>query len=136
MGDVPSLKGFEEPKKSEPATGKIVAWVLGGIAVIFLFSWLASGEDVSFSGELVDFNVIDEANLQVVIAFTNEGDEPAKGECTVEAHDSSRVVGYDILSTTENVSPGQTEEYHGAIRIEDEGAFRVVDVTVTDCEEN
>lgn len=93
-----------------------------------------SFESVPFSGELVDFEAIDEANLSVSIEFTNKGDESASGECTVEAHDASRVVGFDILQT-EDIPAGGTELYNGAIRIEDEGAFRVVEVTVTECEE-
>lgn len=105
------------------------------LVMLLLGLGACSSSGVPFSGEVVNFLVIDEANIDVMIEFTNDGDEPAIGECTVEAHDASSVVGFDVLTTAEDVAPGASERYHGAIRIEDEGAFRVADVTVSDCRE-
>jgi hypothetical protein len=90
----------------------------------------------SYSGELVEFTPIDEANLEVVVEFTNTGDSDAAGECTVTAHDASTSVGFDIMGTPEDLGPGESESYRGSLRIEDEGAFRVARVEVTDCGES
>lgn len=95
----------------------------------------SSGTDVPFSGSIVDFRPIDEANLEVTLELTNEGDSPAKGGCTVRAKDASGTVGFDFFSSRERIQPGESYRAAANIRIEDEGAFRVQRVTASDCEE-
>jgi hypothetical protein len=112
-------------------------WLIGIIAAAVIFViWAYATDDGggSYSGELVGFQALDAANLEVVIEFTNTGDESASGECTVRAHDPSRSVGFDIMGTPEDLAPGESESFRGAIRIEDEGALRVQRVEVTDCD--
>lgn len=105
------------------------------LVVVVLAMSICSGAGGPYSGSVDSFEPIDVANLRVNITITNEGDDAGEGECTVEAYDAGgRVVGFDILSSQEDIGGGETFRGTGVIRIEDEGAFRVEDVTASECE--
>lgn len=124
-------------KRSSRPLDQTVGIGIGVVVLALGFWWCSSAaSSVPFSAVVLDYSVIDEANLEVVIEFTNDGDEPAKAQCMVEAHDASRVTGFDILASTSDIEPGESVPYRGSIRIEDEGAFRVIDVTLKDCGED
>jgi hypothetical protein len=83
---------------------------------------------------VIRFEPVDEANLRVFLRLTNSGDESGKGECTVTAHDASNsIVGFDIFASRDEINPKGFLILRGAIRIEDEGAFRVLRVKASDC---
>ena len=87
-----------------------------------------------FTGEVMNFIPLDEANLRVFLRLKNSGNEADRGECTITAHDASRsMVGFDIFGSRKPVKPRGFLILRGTIRIEDEGAFRVRKVKVSDC---
>lgn len=115
-----------------------IALLAGGLIIGIIVATGAVGDwfkSMPFSGEVVEWRPVDEANVQMQLRFTNEGDAPARGQCLVEALDASRVVGFDIFSSTAEIRPGSSETYSGALRIEDLGGFRVADVVASDCKE-
>lgn len=121
-----------QPNTVQIAIGVTVLVVLVGL----VFNWCTGAlTEQPFSGRIEDWSAFDDANLAVWFELTNDGDEPAKGECTIEAHDLSRVTGWDVFSSTSEIAPGETETLRADIRIEDEGATRVIDVTIKDCGE-
>lgn len=90
-----------------------------------------------FEGEVMNFEPIDEANLRVFLRLSNTGDEADRGDCTITAYDASQsIVGFDIFGSRQPIKPKGTIILKGAIRIEDEGAFRVREVKVSDCGAN
>lgn len=87
-----------------------------------------------FEGEVMKFEPVDEANLRVFLRLTNSGNEADKGECTVTAYDASKsIVGIDVWASRDQIKPKGFLILRGAIRIEDEGAFRVRRVKARDC---
>lgn len=102
------------------------------VAIAVYGAMTGSGSDGTFSVVSEDFTAIDEANLAVFVELKNTGDEPAEAECTIAANDSSGQVGFDIFSWDGDVDPGETFTGRANVRIEDEGAFRVVGVDI-DC---
>ena len=87
-----------------------------------------------FRGEVTNFIALDEANLRVFLRLSNSGNEADKGECTITAYDASnRIVGFDVFASRDQIKPKGFLILRGAIRIEDEGAFRVRRVKASDC---
>lgn len=119
-------------KKNDP-TVKILVGL--GVVGFFVILGVLGGGDEPYSGRVTDWTPLDEANVQVQFTITNDGDEAGAGECTIEASDASGVVGWDIFTAVDDIEPGDTVRFSEAIRIEDEGAFRVRDVIAKDCEE-
>jgi ribosomal protein L37AE/L43A len=127
---------------SGPSTER-AGGVIGLVVVVIAAIWLwnqcsdafSGGAGQTFSGDVVSYEPVDVANLMVTFRLTNKGTEAAKGECTIEAHDASRIVGFDIFSSRQEIAPGDSIIARGAIRIEDEGAFRVRRVEARDCGE-
>ena len=105
-----------------------------GVLIVIAAYLLSPGDVIPVSGEVVGFTPLDEANLNVEVEFSNEGDVPTRIACTVTAYDASRGVGFDILSTPDEVPAHDEVTLSGSLRIEDEGAFRVVEAEATDCE--
>lgn len=132
LGEEDAARRARQKKTSDNGRNLLVG--AGVVVGIIVLATLFSG-DSSFSGDVTAFQPIDEANLQVAFAITNDGDDPAKGECTIEAHDASGVVGWDVLSSVEDIEAGETVNFSEAIRIEDEGAFRVREVIAKNCGE-
>lgn len=108
-------------------------WITAiGVVVIGLLYFIFFA--VPVSGRIVSFVPLDEANLEVLIEFTNEGDRATEISCRVTASDASRQVGFERLGTREAVPAGESVTLRGTVRIEDEGAYRVVDANAEACE--
>lgn len=123
---------FPQGKRAWPMAGVILgALVLSALANQWLLG--LAGKD-EFSGTVDSYNAVDEANLRVVLEIKNDGTGSAKAKCVVQAFDASgRIIGSDILSTTEDITGGDTYRASGVIRIEENGAHRVRSVTARNC---
>lgn len=123
--------------------------VLGTLAVIGIIANTDPGDEsptdteqaeqepeTSYKARVMRFAPIDEANLQIIIEFRNTGDEKGTPQCTFAAVDASgSTTGFDFISPLEPIKPGKVSRGNTVLRIEDEGAFRVQDVEVSDCDE-
>lgn len=132
---------FPPPKKQlapleiqDAATSRRKNWLIIGSAVVALiivgviFGGTNSGGSsnngtprpsaTSFSGRVVDYFPENPASLIVVIEMTNRGTAAGNWECTVTASDSSGAYhGFDILSSLQPLSAGETKQYNGSSRM-------------------
>lgn len=149
-GSIPPPRKQLAPLEIQDAsTNRRKTWlIIGGIvvALILVGSVLGgAGSDggsnpsprpsaSSFSGRVVDYFAENPASLAVVIEMTNRGTAAGNWECTVSASDSSGAYhGFDILSSLEPLSAGETKQYNGSIVITNEGAIYVTEVEMRDC---
>ncbi|HEX2049018.1 MAG TPA: hypothetical protein VHJ34_00115 [Actinomycetota bacterium] len=116
----------------DPARVRIATF----LGALLLASCGGGDNDVPFSGSVRRFRPLDRATIEIDLSMSNEGSQAARGECTLVAKDAGDLtVGWDIVSSVKAIRAGTTERFRTALRIEDEGAFRVREVEVRDCDE-
>jgi hypothetical protein len=114
-----------------PVVLAIAMWIMNGINLPSF-----GGPSGNFSGEVNGFVARSDRSLSVSVSITNDGDEKAKGECTVEAVDRDGLItGVDVVGTP-MLAPGETSRGSGVMTIEDHRARFVRRVKINDCGED
>ena len=85
----------------------------------------------SYKATVMNYNVINPADLGVTVQLTNTGSSPGTPTCTIQASDPSGAYnGIDVVTLQDPVQPGQTTHFADNIVITSQGAQYVSQATV------
>jgi hypothetical protein len=96
------------------------------------FALTGCGGGTTYKSSVMNYNVLNPADLTVAVQVTNTGHSAGTPSCTIEASDpSGAYTGFDIATIQGTVAAGEITHFADNIVITHQGAQYVTDVTVT-----
>lgn len=90
-------------------------------------------KEAVFTTEVVSYDPVDPATLNVIVKITNSGEAAKVPSCEIAGSNANgSYKGFDLFELTDPIEPGGSYTFNGNITITNEGSFYVTEVTA-DC---
>ncbi|MGH3194019.1 MAG: DUF4307 domain-containing protein [Streptosporangiaceae bacterium] len=102
------------------------------LAAAVILALAGCGSGTTYKAKIMDYNVLNPADLGVTVQVTNTGQSTGTPTCQISAQDPSYAYhGFDEVTLEGTLAPGQTTHFADNIVITSQGAQYVSQATVT-----